>query len=213
MRLVTLGVGAQSSPRYAPAGLLVAHAGARVMLDGGPGAAPPERLDAWLVTDEASELIAAIRRMARARGVLPYAGPFRCPGLRITARPVIHTSHPTCGYVIEAAGFTVVWAPEFYAFPAWARGVDMMYAEAAAWNRPIRFAGGVGGHLDVLTTARAARRAGVRRLVFAHIGRPTLRALERGLTPPFGEFATDGQVFFCATGHRARRRACATPAS
>jgi len=213
VRLVTLGVGAQDSPRYAPAGLLVAHAGVRVMLDGGPGAAPPERLDAWLVTDEASELIAAIRRMARARGVLSYAGPFRRPGLRITARPVIHTSHPTCGYVIEAAGFTVVWAPEFYVFPAWARGVDVMYAEAAAWNRPIRFAGGVGGHLDVLTTARAARRAGVRRLVFAHIGRPTLRALDRGCVPPFGEFATDGQVFVCATGHRARRRACATPAS
>jgi hypothetical protein len=139
VRLVTLGVGAQNSPRYAPAGLLLARAGVRVMLDGGPGTAPPERLDAWLVTDEVSELAAAIRRMARARGVLPYAGPFRRPGLRITARPVVQTSHPTCGYVI------------------------------------------------------------------AHIGRPTLRALDRGLVPPFGEFATDGQVFVCATGQRARR--------
>ena len=43
MRLVTLGVGAANSPRYAPAGLLVARGGVRVMLDGGPGAEPPGR--------------------------------------------------------------------------------------------------------------------------------------------------------------------------
>jgi len=195
MRLVTLGVGAQNSPRYAPAGLLVAQAGIRIVLDGGPGAVPPGRLDAWLVTDERSELMTAIRRMARARGLLPYAGPLRRRALRITASPVVHTSHPTCGYRIEAAGRTVVWAPEFYEFPAWARGADLMFAEAAAWDRPIRFAGGVGGHLDVLSVAQAAQRAGIGRLVFAHIGRPTIRALDRGLTPPFGEFAVDGQMF------------------
>jgi ribonuclease BN (tRNA processing enzyme) len=97
---------------------------------------------------------------------------------------------------------TVVWAPEFYEFPAWVRAADLMYAEAAAWNRPIRFAGGVGGHLDVLAVARAARRARVRRLVFAHIGRPTIRALDRGLRPPFGEFAIDGQVFICTASRR-----------
>jgi hypothetical protein len=195
VRLVTLGVGAQASPRYAPAGLLVAHAGTRLMLDGGPGAVPPGPLDAWLVTDERGELMTAIRRLARARGLLPYAGPLRRRALRVTAWPVVHTSHPTCGYRIEAAGRTVVWAPEFYEFPAWARGADLMFAEAAAWDRPIRFAGGVGGHLDVLSIARAAQRAGVRRLVFCHIGRPTIRARDRGLTPPFGEFATDGQMF------------------
>jgi hypothetical protein len=195
MRLVSLGVGAQRSPRYAPAGLLVAHRGARVMIDGGPGAAPAGRLDAWLVTDSRSELIAAIRRLAAARGLAPCAGAFRAPGLRIARRPVVHTSHPTCGYRIESRGVAVVWAPEFLEFPRWARGADLMFAEAAAWDRPIRFAGGVGGHLDVLAVARAARRHGIRRLVFAHIGRPTLRALARGLRPPFGEFATDGQAF------------------
>jgi hypothetical protein len=36
--------------------------------------------------------------------------------------------------------------------------------------------------------------------VFAHIGRPTLRALDRGEGPPFGEFATDGQRFVVAAG-------------
>src|SRR5512134_2997322 len=83
MRLVTLGVGAQNSPRYAPAGLLVAYAGIRIVIDGGPGAIPRGRLDAWLVTDERSELMTAIRRMARLRGLLPYAGPLRRRALRI----------------------------------------------------------------------------------------------------------------------------------
>jgi hypothetical protein len=202
VRLVTLGVGAQNSPRYAPAGLLVAHAGRRVMIDGGPGACPRGRLDAWLVTDARSELVARIRTLAAGHDLVPSVGAFEGGGLRIADRAVVHTSHATCGYRIEAAGSTVVWAPEFREFPRWAGGADLMFAEAAAWDRPIRFAGGVGGHLDVLATARAARRHGVRRLVFAHIGRPTLRALDRGLEPPFGEFARDGQVFVCV-----RRRA------
>jgi hypothetical protein len=126
---------------------------------------------------------------------VPYAGPFDRRGLRISHHAVVHTNHPTCGYRIEAAGCTVVWAPEFYEFPRWARGAHLMFGEAAAWNRPIRFAGGVGGHLDVHAVARAARRHGIERLVFAHIGRPTLRALDHGLRPPFGVFAKDGQVF------------------
>jgi hypothetical protein len=202
MRLVALGVGAQDSPRYAPAGLLVAHAGVRVMIDGGPGATPRGALDAWLVTDERSELISRIRKLAGQRGLVPYAGPFRRDGLHIMDRPVIHTNHPASGYLIRATGRVVVWAPEFYEFPAWARGADLMFAEAAAWTRPIRFARGVGGHLDVQAIARAARQHRVGRLVYAHIGRPTLRALDEGLRPPFGEFAEDGQVFVCAPPRR-----------
>jgi hypothetical protein len=37
--------------------------------------------------------------------------------------------------------------------------------------------------------------------VFAHIGRPTIRAIDRGARPVFGEFARDGQVFR-VTGRR-----------
>lgn len=88
-----------------------------------------------------------------------------------------------------------MWAPEFIEFPGWARGADLMFAEAAAWNHPIWFVGRVGGHLHVQAVAEEALRHGVRRLVFAHIGRPTIRALDRGDRPPFGEFASDGQVF------------------
>lgn len=62
-----------------------------------------------------------------------------------------------------------------------------MFADAAGWNRPIRFAGDVGGHAAALDVAERARRAGVRRLVLAHIGRPTIRALDRGDRLPFGE--------------------------
>src|SRR5690349_1697700 len=83
MRLVTLGVGAQNSPRYAPAGLLVSAGGVRVMIDGGPGADPPGRVDAWLVTDERAELISAVRRLAAAHELVPHAGTFRTADLSI----------------------------------------------------------------------------------------------------------------------------------
>jgi hypothetical protein len=73
--------------------------------------------------------------------------------------------------------------------------VDLMFAEAAGWSRPIRFAVGVGGHLGALKVAEAAKAQGVKRLIFAHIGRPTIQAVERGEQPPFGEFAYDGQTF------------------
>lgn len=195
MRLVTLGVGAMNSPQHAPAGLLVAHGGVRVMIDGGPQAEPEGRLAAWLVTDERGELMPAIRRSAAARGLVPQVRSLRLRGLVIEPRAVIHTSHPSYGYRIRAGGRTVVWAPEFLRFPLWARGADLVFAEAAAWKRPIRFADGVGGHAAVLEIARAARRSGIKRLVFAHIGRPTLRALAQGARPSFGSFAADGQVF------------------
>lgn len=197
MRLVTVGVGAQNSPRFGPAGLLVAHRGVRVMLDGGPGAEPVGDLDAWLVTDERAELIAGIRRLARDRGLEVRAADFERGGLRVLRRAVVHTNHPTFGYLIVATdpAIRVVWAPEFLEFPKWAAGADLMFAEASGWNRPIRFTGGVGGHLDGLSVARQARRYRVRRLVFAHIGRPTIRAMDRGDRPPFGEFARDGQAF------------------
>jgi hypothetical protein len=201
--LVTLGVGAQASPRYAPAGLLVEHGGVRVMIDGGPRAAPSGKLAAWLVTDMRSELIPRIRELAGAKGLEPYAGSFRAKGLLIECRPVVHTSHPAFGYVIRASGKRVVWAPEFFEFPAWARKAVLMFAEAAGWDRPIYFRGRVGGHLDAVSVAEEACRRGVRRLVFAHIGRPTLRAIDQGKMPPFGEIGADGRGYL--VGRRAGR--------
>jgi hypothetical protein len=196
MRLITLGVGAMESPRYAPAGLLVAVDRARVMIDGGPLSEPKGRLDAWLVTDERAELRSAIRRLATQHGLRPQVVAWRGGGASIVPRRVVHTSHPTFGYLLRtAAGKTAVWAPEFLEFPSWARGADILFADASSWSAPIRFARGVGGHLDVVAIAKAAKRARVKRLVFSHIGRRTIRALDGGRSPPFGEFATDGQEF------------------
>jgi hypothetical protein len=176
-----------ASPRFAPAGLLVEYRGVRVMFDGGPGAVPEGALDAWLVTDIRAELIARIRELARERGVEPAVSGFSRGALTITPHHVIHTSHPTYGYLIETPARRAVWAPEFFRFPSWVKGADVMFADAAGWNRPIRFAGGVGGHAAALDVAERARRASVRRLVLAHIGRPTIRALDRGDRLPFGE--------------------------
>ena len=39
---------------------------------------------------------------------------------------------------------------------------------------------------------RQAARYGVRRLAFAHIGRPTIAALDAGQGPPFGEIGVEG---------------------
>jgi hypothetical protein len=165
------------------------------MLDGGDAAAPVSPVDAWLVTDVRAELIGDIRRRCRTVGLTPEVGSWQTDRLRVRALPVAHTSHSTYGYLIEAAGRQVVWTPEFWRFPRWAAGADLMFADAAGYERPIRFAGGVGGHACVLDTAVQARRHGVRRLVYAHIGRPAIRARDRGERPPFGEWGVQGRVY------------------
>lgn len=190
-----LGVGAMSSPRYAPAGLLVEHDGVRVAVDGGPGAEPAGRVDAWLVTDDRAELMPRLRRLARSHDTEPVVGSCIIDDLAIEPRPVVHTSHPTFGYLIATANQRVVWAPEFFEFPAWASGADLLFAEAASWAHPIHFAGKVGGHASVLQVAERAVEHHVRRLVYAHIGRRTIAAIDAGLVPPFGEFGTDGAVY------------------
>lgn len=165
------------------------------MLDGGPGAEPDGPLDAWLVTDEKAELIGSIRRAAATRGATPHAIEFDMPGLRITPKPVEHTSHPTVGFLIETRARRIGWAPEFFRFPEWAAGIDLLFADAAGWRRPIRFGRGVGGHAAALDVAEEARRRGVGRLVFAHVGRPTIRAIDAGEAPPFGEIGVEGRRY------------------
>lgn len=205
LRCTLLGVGAMSSPRFAPAGVLVEHGHTRVMIDGGPGAVPAGPLDAWLVTDERSELVGQIRRLAEGRVDRPSARGFSAPGLRINAHPVVHTSHPTFGYRIRVHQGSVVWAPELLEVPRWVAGADLMFAEAASFRRTIWFAGKVGGHLPVVEVARRARALGVERLAFAHIGRETLRAMDAGEEPPFGELTTDGDLYVLGRSGIVRR--------
>lgn len=185
---------------YEPAGLLVEHRRRRVVIDGGAANAPQGRIDAWLMTDEHAELMPEIRQRASSLGLTPAVAGFAEGDLSVLPLAVAHTSHPTYGYRIEAGAIRVVWAPEFFRFPDWASGADLMFAEASGWDQPIRFAGGVGGHAGVLDVAREARERGVRRLVFAHIGRPTIRALAQGERPPFGEIGRDGAVYLLRPG-------------
>jgi hypothetical protein len=194
VRLTLLGVGAMNSPRYAPAGLLIEFGRNRVMIDGGPGAEPKKKIDSWLVTDERGELIREIRKLAQTRGLNPDIAGYHFDGLSIEPRPVVHTSHKTYGYLISTRGKNIVWAPEFLIFPKWAKAADLMFAEAAGWNRPIHFRGGAGGHASVEQVARDAIKHKVKRLIFAHIGRPTIRAIDAGLQPLLGEFGKQGSV-------------------
>lgn len=184
-----------NSPRFHPAGILVEHDGVRVMIDGGSGAPCPRSLDGWLVTDDHSELIREIRSCAGEADLEVRMDRFSSPGLDLSPLPVVHTSHPTVGYEVEAEGLRFVWAPEFYRFPEWAAGCDLMFADAAGWNRPIHFRGKVGGHAAALDVCQEARKQGVKRLILAHIGRPTIRAMDRGERPPFGSFGYEGARF------------------
>jgi len=185
-----------NSPRFAPAGLLVRWEDAAVAIDGGPGAEPPAGVRAWLVTDERAELRAVLRRLARARDLSgPVAAEYTVGALAVRPFLVEHTSHPAYGYLISTGCRTAAWAPEFWRFPDWADGADLMFAEAAGWDRPIRFRGGVGGHASVAQVAAEAARRGVARVVYAHIGRPALRAMDAGLLPPFGEWGIEGRTY------------------
>jgi hypothetical protein len=131
-----------------------------------------------------------LRALARARGLPASVGTFHGRELVVQPHRVVHTSHPTFAYEIQAAGRKVVWAPEFWEFPSWARDADLMFAEAASWDRPIRFAGGVDGAPGPGARRRGSPGLGVRRLVFAHIGRPTIQALDRGRGHPSGRSPT-----------------------
>jgi hypothetical protein len=211
LRLTLLGTGAMNSPRYPPAGLLVRYRRQRVMLDGGPGAEPPGRMSAWLVSDEHSELRRELRTLAGARGLSPHVAATSIADLVIEPHPVAHTSHLTWGYLLRLPGLRVAWAPEFFQFPAWAAGVQLMFADAAGWRTPIRFAHGVGGHMAALDVAARAREHRVQRLVFAHIGRPSLKAIDEGAELPFGEWGRVGRTYqLPVPSHRAYRTPLAT---
>jgi len=206
VRVELLGVGAMRSPRFAPAGLLVSAEGRRVAIDGGASAVVGS-LDAWLLTDDRAELAPQIRRRASALGIRASVGRYSFRGLDLRPRRVAHTSHPAYAYDISWRGRRIVWAPEFWRFPRWAARADLLFADAAGWSRPIAFAGGVGGHASAMDVARAASRLGVHRLVFAHIGRPTIRAVDAGLRPPFGEFGRDGARYVVRAGPTRRSSA------
>src|SRR6266480_4230774 len=117
----------------------------------------PNRPEDWLVTDEHSELRRELRALSAARGLVAAVAAVSIGELAIEPHPVAHTSHPTWGYLLRLAAASAARAPEFCIFPAWAAGADLMFADAAGWNRPIRFARGAGGHMAALDVADQAR--------------------------------------------------------
>ena len=167
--------------------------------------------DSWLVTDERAALIAQLRRPARSSEATPAVDECRSGTLTITPRTVVHTSHPTFGYVIRVPEGRVVWAPEFFRFPRWAAGADLMFAEAAAFSRPILFAKGVGLHATAPSVCRTTRKHHVKRFVLTHIGRPTIRALDSGGRPELGEVGEDGSVYLLVRGGRTLKLAQRSP--
>jgi hypothetical protein len=195
-----------NSPSYEPAGLLIQQGKTRLMIDGG-GATPKHRIVAWLVTDEHGELIREIRKLARPMELEPAVTSFSSDVLSIEPYPVVHTSHAAFGYLIRGCGKKIVWAPEFLKFPRWAGGADLMFAEAAAWNRPILFRGRVGGHAPVEQIARDAVTHEIKRLVFAHIGRPTIKAIDAGKQAVFGEFGREGDLYVITKRAISKRKA------
>ena len=148
-----------NSPRYRPAGF--GELAARVMLEAEVGRSRPHWTPGRSATS--ARLMPQIRRRPGELGVRAAIGPFEAGGVAVRPLPVRHTSHPTHGYLIETAHQRAAWAPEFWTFPEWAADVDLMFADAAGWDKPIRFAGGVGGHACVRDVAAVARSAGVRR--------------------------------------------------
>ena len=137
MRCLLLGVGAMASPRYRPAGLLVVSGRTRLMFDGGPTSAPPTPVQDWLVTDEHAELAREIRSLGSGMGLAPAVRSIHTDTLQVEPLPVRHTSHPTFGYrIIEGRGAVVVWAPEFLAFPEWARHIFPSDSMQAGLNTP-----------------------------------------------------------------------------
>jgi hypothetical protein len=186
--LKLLGIGAMASERYAPAGLLVERHDRAIMIDGGPGAEPDRPVEDWLVTDErpssspkSAVLLANSSVFGRVLG-LPHWMMYGSTPSRWCIR---------YGYRIQLGESMAAWEPEFLEFPEWAAGARVMFADAAGWNRPIRFAKRVGGHAAALDVAGAAQAMNVARLVFAHVGKPTIRALDAGNSFPFGELGQE----------------------
>lgn len=211
LRITLLGIGAMNSPRYRRAGLLVEIGNRRIMIDGGPGAITRGKVDAWLVSDERCELMSDIRTLASDKGTKPRIGDYRSAGVSIVPKPVVHTSHPTYGYLIVAGRSHIVWAPEFFEISAMGRErrSDIRRRGRLEPAHPLRE--GAGGHASVFDVAREAAKRRVKRLVFAHVGRPVIRALEKGLTLPWGELGREGARYLAgdaATSFQDLKQCC-----
>lgn len=194
-KLILTGTGAMDSPRKDES-LLVSYKEHNVLIDAGKKIRAKDlpELDAILVCDDKSRYMNDAKRIGEAFDLVPEVGEFSADDLKIIPFPVKHTKHKTYGYRIEARGKKIIYAPEFYIFPSSeVKNADVAILEGSAWNKPITFVGGVGGHAAVLDSWKKAKKAGVKRIIFTHIGKPVERNLEEAKEVGI-EIGEDGQV-------------------
>jgi hypothetical protein len=150
-------------PRHRPAGLLMKWSGHRVMFDGG-GEATPGRAARRLARRDAPPNRCRTSRSTRALststlgwlpGLAAASRSGRCqPSAPLTPRTATTSNYPGHrSFVLLSASTSLTGRA----------GVDLMFANAARWQRPISFAGAVGAEpACVPAVADAARRYGVR---------------------------------------------------
>jgi len=207
LRAVTVGTGAMESSSRKDACLLVTDGDTALLFSAGPSILAEDvehytdNVDAIFVTDPEDDYEMRGARQLAEDLEAPLVTPERdgqqwtYGSFRVTARRVVHTNHPTYGFVIQYGDQKLAWAPEFYRPPDWVEGCDVAFLEAAAWDRPITFAGGVGGHAAALDTLRWLKGKDVGQAIFVHVGQPTERAIEQGEVPDNMRIAEDDEEF------------------
>lgn len=193
--LYFVGTGALESPRRG-ACLMVVSGRNAVLFDVGDDVQPkhlPRVPDIILLTDPTENRKEA-ERLARAVGVEIAYGDWEAPDIKVKAFKVKHTGHDVYGYKVFVSDLVIAYVPEFWEFPAEAvRNADIGIFDGSAFDKPIRFAGGKGGHAPVTETLVNAFAANVKRIIFTHVGKPVEENL--GMLQAAGvEVAMDGQA-------------------
>ena len=180
-RFILLGIGTAESTRFAPVGLLLEYGHIRVGIDGGPGSEPAENINAWLVRDEHGPLQGELLRIAHETGMPePEVMPHHHGPLKVEPVPVADHLY---GYRIGIGHHVAAWVPEAPELPAWAEGLDLVFADGSL----------DGPHTQEL--ARTAKRLRVQRLVFVRLGAAALAAVDAAEQPLYGEWGQEGRKY------------------
>jgi ribonuclease BN (tRNA processing enzyme) len=62
------------------------------------------------------------------------------------------------------------------------------------------------GHASVEQVASEAKKYNVKRLILAHIGRPTIKAMDCGKHADFGEFGSEGDLYLISNRTISKRQ-------
>lgn len=188
-----VGTGALDSPRR-DASLMVVSGDEAVLFDAGKDIQTkhvPKAPSIILVTDP-QENSKEAKRLAEGFGVEVAHGDWGGKDIDVRAFRVTHTGHDVYGYLIRMSDLTIAYVPEFWKFPSEVANADIGIFDGSAYDRPIAFAGGKGGHAAILDTLIEAHQRGVKRTIFTHVGKPVEEHLWE-LQAAGVEIAQDGQ--------------------